>query len=102
MEITTMLNALIDSHGRIPGIFMEKRTRQHYRIRSWFAKRDKRQREEIARLQAQVASMERIMERETEKMTRAGMPIVGYIDEFSEEAILANISEHDVGEGGHE
>ena len=51
MEITTMLNALIDSHGRIPGIFMEKRTRQHYRIRSWFAKRDKRQREEIARLE---------------------------------------------------
>ena len=55
MEITTMLNALIDSHGRIPGIFMEKRTRQHYRIRSWFAKRDKRQREEIAELSTRVA-----------------------------------------------
>ena len=55
MEITTMLNALIDSHGRIPGIFMEKRTRQHYRIRSWFAKRDKRQREQITELSTLVA-----------------------------------------------
>ena len=74
MEITTMLNALIDSHGRIPGIFMEKRTRQHYRIRSWFAKRDKRQREEIARLQAQVATLECIMEREAEKTIKALNP----------------------------
>jgi hypothetical protein len=77
MEITTMLNALIDSHGRIPGIFMEKRTRQHYRIRSWFAKRDKRQREDIARLKARVATLERIMEREAEKTAKAGMPKEG-------------------------
>ena len=74
MEITTMLNALIDSHGRISGIFMEKRIRQNYHIRSWFAKRDKQQRAEIARLQAQVATLERIMERETVKTIKALNP----------------------------
>jgi hypothetical protein len=73
MEITTMLNALIDSHGRIPGIFMEKRVRQHFRIRLWFVRRDKWQREEIAHLKAQVAEYSEALSYFTTMSARAAI-----------------------------
>jgi len=72
MKFETVLHATIETVGEA-GVIFNPRFARFY---EWLLRHDEKQREEITRLQAQVASMERIMEREAEKNTKALKPKV--------------------------
>jgi len=76
MKFETVLNAFYENAIRDLKSIKDVRsfTLKQNRFMNWLLRHDEKQREEIARLQAQVASMERIMEREAEKTAKAGMP----------------------------